>query len=121
MAAGLATLEVFKEQNIIERAAKLSTYWETKLHSLRGFPHVVDVRNIGMMGAVELAPAAGSAGYLRAKDVWDRCFNKGLHFRYNNCSLALSPPLVMTEEHIDQIVHIIGESLKESAVHFKSA
>lgn len=121
MAAGIATLEVFQEQNIIARADKLAQYWETKLHSLQGFPHVVDIRNCGLMGAVEVAPAPGAIPSLRCKDVWDRCFAKGLHLRYANTALTLSPPLVMEEEHIDQIVQIIGDSLKESAAHFKTA
>jgi beta-alanine--pyruvate transaminase len=119
MAAGIATLEVYKEQKLFERAAALAPYWEKKLHSLKGLPHVVDIRNIGLMGAVELAPAPGANGALRAKDVWDRSFSKGLHYRYSNCSLALCPPLVSEEHHLDKLVDILGEALHESAAHFK--
>jgi beta-alanine--pyruvate transaminase len=119
MAAGIATLEVYKEQKIFENAARLAPLWEKKLHSLRDFPHVVDIRNVGLMGAVEVTPAPGAFPALRCKDVFDRCFFKGLHMRYSNCTLALSPPLVCEEHHLDKIVEIIGESLMESAVHFK--
>lgn len=119
MAAGIATLDVYKEQKIFENAAKMAPLWEQKLHSLRGLPHVVDIRNIGMMGAVEVSPVAGPAPAARCKDVWDRCFAKGLHFRYSNCTLALSPPLVVEEHHLDKIVAILGEALTESAAKFK--
>jgi beta-alanine--pyruvate transaminase len=119
MAAGIATLEVYKEQKIFENAARMAPVWEEKLHSLKGLPHVVDIRNIGMMGAVEMAPAPGANGALRAKDVWDRSFAKGLHYRYSNCTLALSPPLVCEEKDIDKIVSILGDSIEESAKQFK--
>ena len=119
MAAGIAALEVYEEQKIFENAARLAPYWEKKLHTLRDFPHVVDIRNIGMMGAVEVAPAPGANPALRAKDIFDRCFQKGLHYRYSNCSLALCPPLVCEEHHLDKIVDTIGEALQESALHFK--
>lgn len=59
MAAGIATLEVYKEQAIFENAAALEPYFEQLLHSLKGLPHVVDIRNIGLMGAVEMTPIAG--------------------------------------------------------------
>lgn len=59
MAAGIATLEVYKEQGIFENAAALEPYFEQLLHSLKGLPHVVDIRNIGLMGAVEVTPIAG--------------------------------------------------------------
>lgn len=59
MAAGIATLEVYQEQAIFENAAVLEPYFEQLLHSLKGLPHVVDIRNIGLMGAVEVAPIAG--------------------------------------------------------------
>ena len=120
MAAGIAALDVFKEQKVFENADSLITYWEEKVHSLKGLPHVVDIRNIGLMGAVEVAPAPGAIPSLRCKDVFDRCFAKGLHLRYNNCSLALSPPLVCEKKHIDKIVEIIGAALKESAANFKA-
>lgn len=120
MAAGIATLDVYKEQKIFENAAKMATVWEEKLHSLKGLPHVVDIRNIGLMGAVEVSPVAGPAPAARCKDIWDRCYAKGLHFRYSNCTLALSPPLVVTEDHIEKIVSILREAINESAAKFKA-
>lgn len=120
MAAGLAALEVYQEQKVFENAARLAPLWEEKLHSLKDLPHVVDIRNIGMMGAVEMAPVAGSNPALRAKDIFDRSFAKGLHYRYSGTSLALSPPLVCEEHHLDEIVGILGDAIKESATQFKA-
>jgi beta-alanine--pyruvate transaminase len=119
MAAGIATLDVYKEQGVFENAAALAPYWEEGLHSLKDLPHVVDIRNIGMMGSVEFAPIPGPCPQLRTKDIFDRCFAKGLHMRYAACSLTLSPPLVMERKHIDQIVGTIRAAATESAANFK--
>ena len=119
MAAGIATLDVYKEQKIFENADAMAAHWEAGLHSLKGLPHIVDIRNIGLMGAVEFAPVPGPIPGLRCKDVFDRCFEKGLHMRFSNCSLALAPPLVCEKKHIEQIVDIIGKAATESALHFK--
>ena len=66
-AAGLATIETYKEEGLFERAADLAPYWEDGLHSLKGEPHVIDIRNIGLVGAVELEPIAGGVIELAEK------------------------------------------------------
>ena len=77
MAAGIATLEVYKEQGIFENANNLTSHFETLLHSLQGLPHVIDIRNIGLMGAVEVMPIPGFPT-ARSMDIFDRAFEKGL-------------------------------------------
>lgn len=114
MAAGIATLEVYREQQLFERADELSQYWEDGLHSLKGLPKVVDIRNVGLMGAVEFAPVPGALTK-RASDIFDRCFEKGLMVRNTGSTIAFSPPLTIEKGHIDTIINTFSEAVIESS------
>jgi len=109
-AAGLATLALYREEDIFDRAAAIEPYWENALHSLRGTKHVIDVRNIGIVAGVELEPRANKPG-ARAYDVFLECFARGLLVRQAGETIALSPPLVLERKHIDEIVTTITQSL----------
>ncbi|MGH7696944.1 MAG: aspartate aminotransferase family protein [Gemmatimonadaceae bacterium] len=110
-AAGLATLDVYREEGLFARAAELAPYWEEAVHSLRGSPNVIDVRNLGLVGAVELAPRDGKAG-ARAGDVMVECFaNENLLIRVTGDIIAMSPPLILEREQIDQIIERLGRAL----------
>ena len=113
-AAGLATLDVYKEEGLFERAAELAPYWEDGLHSLKGVSRVKDVRNLGLMGAVELEPMDTKPA-VRGYDVFMRCYEKGVLVRCTADILAMSPPLIVSKEQIDQIVGTLGTSIKEAA------
>jgi beta-alanine--pyruvate transaminase len=113
-AAGLATLDVYAEEGLFENAAALAPYWQDAAHSLKGVPHVIDIRNLGLIAAIELAPIAGQPSK-RAFDVFLRCYEKGLLIRTTGDIIALSPPLSLTKSHIDQIFGVLGEVLKETA------
>ena len=113
-AAGLATLDVYQEEGLFERAALLADYWEDGVHSLKGLPHVIDLRNIGLVAGIELEAIEGAAGQ-RAYDVFLRCFEAGLLIRTTGDIAALSPPLIIDEVHIDQIFDILGKAIKEAA------
>ncbi len=102
-AAALATLDLYAEEGLFERAASLAGYWEDAVHSLKDAPHVVDVRNLGIVGGVELAPRDGAPS-ARAQAVFHRCFDEGLLVRYTGETIALSPPLILEKSHIDTIV-----------------
>ncbi len=103
-AAALAALDVYRDEGLLTRAGELSGYWEDALHGLRGLPHVIDIRNIGLMGAIELAPRAGAAG-ARAFDVHVKAFfEENLLVRFTGDILALSPPLIVEKAQIDRIV-----------------
>ena len=110
-AAGLATLEIYEEEGLLTRAADLAEHWQEALHSLKGLPNVVDIRNLGLVGAVELAPRNGAPG-TRAYDVFVDGFNKGLLIRVTGDIIALSPPLIIEKSQIDTIVSTIGDALK---------
>ncbi len=113
-AAGLATLDIYKDEGLLTRGASMADYWQDALHSLKGLPNVIDIRNCGLMGAVELAPRGGVAG-ARGYDVMVDCFNTGLYLRMSGDSFAVSPPLIVEKSHIDQMVSILGDAIKRVA------
>ena len=102
-AAGIATLDVYREEGLFERAAALAPYWEAALHSLRDAPHVIDVRNEGLIGAVELEPIAG-APTRRAFQAFLDAYDAGILIRTTGDIIAMSPPLIITEAQIDELV-----------------
>jgi len=102
-AAGLATLDTYQEEGLLTRGSELGPYWEEALHSLRDCPHVIDIRNIGLIGAIELEPIAG-APTKRAFSTFVKAFEDGLLIRTTGDIIALSPPLIVEKPHIDEIV-----------------
>ncbi|MBN7803902.1 aspartate aminotransferase family protein [Agrobacterium rosae] len=113
-AAGIATLEIYQEEGLLTRAADLEQAWQDALHSLKGLPHVLDIRNLGLVGAIELSPREGAPG-TRAYDAFVDCLKKGLLVRVTGDIIALSPPLIIEESQITDIVSIIGDALKRVA------
>jgi len=113
-AAGIATLETYADEGLLTRAAKVGSTFEEAVHSLKGLPNVIDVRNIGLVGGIELAPIAGDPGK-RAFDVFLDCWQKGLLVRTTGDTVALSPPLIVESQHIDQIVGTLADAIKRAA------
>lgn len=113
-AAGLATLETYREEGLFERCAELAPYWQEAVHSLRDCPHVIDIRNDGLVGAVELAPIKGEPTR-RAFQVFLDCYEKGVLIRTTGDIIALSPPLIVSKGEIDQIVGTLRDVLKAAA------
>jgi len=101
-AAGLGTLDTYKEEGLLTRAAELAPYWEEKLHSLADCPHVIDIRNIGLIGAIELAPIAGEPTK-RAFNAFLKAYESGLLIRTTGDIIALSPPLIISKAEIDEL------------------
>lgn len=110
-AAGLATLETYKDEGLLTRGAELAKVWEDGLHSLKGLPHVIDIRNIGLVGAIELKPIDG-APTKRAFSAFLKAYEKGVLIRTTGDIIALSPPLIVSESQIDQIVTTLSDILK---------
>jgi beta-alanine--pyruvate transaminase len=103
-AAALATLDVYAEEGLLTRAAALEAQWADAVHSLRDCPNVIDIRNIGLIGAIELAPRAGAPG-ARAFEAFTRAFHEqDLLIRVTGDIIALSPPLIVEPAQIDEIV-----------------
>ncbi|MBR7794285.1 aspartate aminotransferase family protein [Undibacterium sp. FT147W] len=112
-AAGLASLKVFKEEKVLEHAQSMTTYWEDALHSLKGLPHVIDLRNVGLIGAIELASIPGKVG-ARAMAVYKQAFAEGVLIRTTGDIIALSPPLVLEKKHIDDLFGKLADILKKT-------
>jgi beta-alanine--pyruvate transaminase len=109
-AAGLATLDLYEREGLFARAAELAPYWADAVHRLDDKPHVIDVRNIGLVGAVELKPREGAPG-ARALDVFLHCFDHGVLVRMAGDTIALSPPLIVSTGQIDEIVDAMAHAL----------
>lgn len=109
-AAVMATLNIYQQEQLFERAAGLSGMFEDAAHALRGTRHVIDVRNIGLVAGIELEPRAGAPG-ARAAEVFHKCFDTGLLVRYTGDILAISPPLIIEENQIDQIFSTLADVL----------
>ena len=112
-AAGIATLGIYADENLFARAASLADDWQEAVHSLRDARHVIDIRNLGLVGGIELAPRTGAAT-ARALEVFDRCYDKGLLIRVTGDIIALSPPLIVEKDQIDTIVAVIRDALHET-------
>ena len=110
-AAGLATLETYKEEGLLTRGAALSKAWEDALHSLKGEPHVIDIRNIGLVGAIELEPIAGSPTK-RAFSAFLKCYENGYLIRTTGDIIALSPPLIVSEAQIAELIDAVRTALR---------
>jgi len=110
-AAALGTLETYADEGLLTRGAQMAPYFENALHSLKEAPNVIDVRNIGLVGGIELAPRPGEPGK-RAFDVFLECWQRGVLIRTTGDTIALSPPLIVENKHIDQIVDTLADVLK---------
>jgi beta-alanine--pyruvate transaminase len=110
-AAGLGTLETYEDEGLLTRAASLEKYWEDAAHSLKGTRHVVDIRNCGLIGAVELEPRAGAPGR-RAYEAFVRAFESGVLIRVTGDIIALSPPLIVEKPQIDRLFQSLREVLQ---------
>jgi beta-alanine--pyruvate transaminase len=113
-AAGLATMDVYQKEGLFERALEMEQRWGDAIHSLKGLPNVIDLRNLGLIGAIELEPIPG-APTKRAMDVFARCFDDGLLIRTTGDTIALSPPLIIEDQHIERIVDTLTRALKATA------
>jgi len=110
-AAGLATLAIYERDGLLTRAKSLARYWEDAAHSLKGTPHLIDIRNYGLIAALEFESIPGKPG-ARAFEVYQKCFEKGVLVRQTGDIIALSPPLIVERAQIDQIFATLAEVLK---------
>ncbi len=110
-AAGLATLDIYDQEGLLTRASgDIGAYFEESLHALANAPGVVDVRNCGLIGAVQFAPNAD--GSPRAPELSSYCYQKGAAIRPIGDNLAFSPPLIIEKAHVDQLVETVFDAAK---------
>jgi beta-alanine--pyruvate transaminase len=112
-AAGLATQQIYRTEGLLTRAREIADYWADAVHSLKGLPHVIDLRNLGLIGAIELEPIPGKPG-ARGFDAFVRAFEKGVLVRVTGDIIALSPPLVIERTHIDELFGTLADVLRSA-------
>ena len=110
-AAGLATLALYQREGLLTRARTLAQDWEEAAHALRGLPHVVDVRNYGLILGLELESIPGKPG-ARGFEVFTKCFERGMLVRQTGDIIALSPPLIIEKAQIGQIFGTLAQVLR---------
>ncbi len=113
-AAALGTLDTYAEEGLLTRGRDMAPAFEAAVHSLAGLPNVVDIRNIGLVGGIELAPLAGEPGK-RAFNVFLDCWEHGVLVRTTGDTIALSPPLIIEPQHIEQIVGTLADAIRRAA------
>ena len=114
-AAALATLDVYRDEELFERARGLEEKWADALFTLKGLPNVVDIRQVGIVGAVELASRPDAVGK-RGFEAMDNAFHQfGLMCRATGDTLAISPPLIISEDEIGELVDKLARTIKSVA------
>ena len=111
-AASLATLDIYEKEGLFTHVEEVADYWENAAHSLGNLPHVVDIRNLGMLAAIELEPISGKPG-ARGFETFLRCYEQGVLVRAAGDNIALSPPLLIEKQHIDQLFGTLAKVLSQ--------
>ncbi len=113
-AAARAALRVYERDGLLTRAAELNEHWENAAHDLRRLPHVIDIRNIGLTAAIEMAPVPGKPA-VRGMTALHKAFQKGAFIRVTGDIIALAPPLPITPAQIDDLFALVAETIEEVA------
>ncbi len=111
-AASLATLDIYEKEGLFAHVEEVADYWENAAHSLGDLPHVLDIRNLGMLAAIELEPISGKPS-ARGFETFLRCYEQGVLVRAAGDNIALSPPLIIEKHHIDQLFGTLAEVLSQ--------
>lgn len=112
-AAGMATLDIYEEENLFQRVLELEDHWMDTALKLQGEPNVIDVRCMGLIGAVEMSPRDG-APMARGIEVGKKCYEKGFWVRNIGDAMVFSPPLIITEEEITLLFETVAEAIRNT-------
>jgi beta-alanine--pyruvate transaminase len=110
-AAAIAAIRIHREDDLAGRVRELQPCWQDAMHGLRSSAGVIDVRDIGLIGGIELAPREGRPTE-RAMAVFHRCFDDGLLVRVTGDIVALSPPLTVERAHVDRIAETLDRAIR---------
>ncbi|HIE83084.1 MAG TPA: aminotransferase class III-fold pyridoxal phosphate-dependent enzyme, partial [Dehalococcoidia bacterium] len=113
-AAGIAAMAVYQDDDLFSKARVLELELERQIHSLEGEPHVIDIRNLGVAGAIEFSPKLNRPS-VRAMEIFQQCFERGLMVRYTGDIIAIGPALIASESEIEFIIETIREVLRNLA------
>ncbi|SDD93746.1 aspartate aminotransferase family protein [Rhodospira trueperi] len=111
-AAGIATQEIYQREGLLIRARDLENTWADAVFALKGLPHVIDLRTMGLIAGIELEPRSDEPGK-RAFEVFLKCYEKGVLIRVTGDIIALSPPLIIEPGQIDRLLTTVGEAIRE--------
>ena len=111
-AAGLAAIGIYESEQLLTRARQTGPLFEKAVHEMRGLPHVIDIRNYGLVAGIELDPIAASPG-ARAFSVFLKCFERGLLVRTTGDIIALSPALIIEPKHIEELFGVLSQALRD--------
>ncbi|MGL4475021.1 MAG: aminotransferase class III-fold pyridoxal phosphate-dependent enzyme, partial [Shewanella sp.] len=110
-AAALATLDIYRDEQLFERTETLASYFEDAVHSLKSLPNVIDIRNTGLVAGIQLAPSSSGIGK-RGYGIFEHCFYNGALVRATGDIIALSPPLIIEKPQIDQLVGTLANAIR---------
>ena len=110
-AAALATLDIYKEEGLFDNAAHIAPVIEEAAHSLKGTKHIIDIRNLGVIAALELEPKKGAVG-VRGFETMKKAWDLGLMVRANGDTLAFSPPLIINDSQVDEMFTKVKKALE---------
>jgi beta-alanine--pyruvate transaminase len=113
-AAAIATIDLHRAEDLPGRVREIEPYWEDAVHSLKGLPNVIDLRNFGLIAGIELASRPEKATD-RATRIFQRCFDAGVLIRTTGDTVALSPPLIVERTHIDRIFGTLADAIRAEA------
>ncbi len=113
-AAAIASIDLHRSDDLPGRAAAMEQPFADAVHSLRDLPNVTDIRNLGLVAGIELQPRAGKPTD-RATRIFHRCFDAGLLIRTTGDIVALSPPLIVEQPHLDRIVETLSDAIRAEA------
>ncbi|MFV5440577.1 aspartate aminotransferase family protein [Acinetobacter oleivorans] len=109
-AAALATLDVLEKKNLIHQSAALAPSFEKLLHELKGAPNILDIRNCGLIGAVQLAPRDGDAT-IRGFEIGMQLWKAGFYVRFGGDTLQFGPMFNSTEAELQRLMNAVGEAI----------
>ncbi|WP_434359242.1 aspartate aminotransferase family protein [Parasalinivibrio latis] len=110
-AAAIATLDIYRDEGLFEKAVSLGKEWEEAVHSLASLPNVIDVRNTGLVAGIQFAPREDGIGK-RGYEIFKHCFWNGTLVRASGDIIAMSPPLILESKHIDQAVSTLENAIR---------
>ncbi len=114
-AAALATQDIYRDEKLFARAKALEPVWADAIHALKDLPNVLDIRTVGLVGAIDLASRPDAVG-ARAFEAMDRGFHDhGVMMRITGDTIALSPPLIVSEDQIGEIADKVGKVIRAVA------
>jgi beta-alanine--pyruvate transaminase len=111
-AAGLASLDILKNDNLIARVKSMAPYFEELIHSLKGSKYVTDIRNYGLAGALTIEAFPGEPA-LRPYQIAMKCWDKGYYVRYGGDTIQLGLPFTVEKEEIDSLINALGDAINE--------